>query len=222
MIQHVHVRDDHAGVLFPEMELATRFCGEFPNGVELGAAAHNPFYLPGSVNVAPFSDAPSHPDYEDFTLYRDEQIRLCGSYAMIDIPGSATRLGVPDGSQYYILSSHVVEHVPNLIAAFEHWNQKLVLGGVVFMIFPKRDAFAPDRDKPITPLDHFVSDYLNHAKVSTHPGGRRSHYHVFDLQSMIKLIDWCNWTKITSWRFEETEKTDSKVGNGHTVVARKV
>lgn len=40
--------------LFPTMCLATRYC--VGQDIELGAAAHNPFDLPGSVHVAPRDD----------------------------------------------------------------------------------------------------------------------------------------------------------------------
>jgi hypothetical protein len=53
----------------PDMPLAHQFCSGM--GIELGAAAHNSFNLPGSINVAPFSDDPSHTDYKDFRLYQD-------------------------------------------------------------------------------------------------------------------------------------------------------
>jgi hypothetical protein len=48
----------------------------------------------------------------------------------------------------------------------------------------------------------------------------RGHYHVFTLGSMIELIHWCNLYVNLSWRIEALEETDSKVGNGHTVVCR--
>ena len=50
--------------------------------------------------------------------------------------------------------------------------------------------------------------------------GRGGHYHVFTLESMIELITWCNDNLDLNWRVLRTEETDSKVGNGHTLVCQ--
>lgn len=204
------------------MALAQQYCTGV--GVELGAAAHNPFDLPGSINVAPFSDDPTHVDYNDFLLYQQAQVGLCGHYAKVDLVGEAHAMTLGDTSQDYVISSHVVEHLPDLISAFLEWNRILRPGGIIFMVFPKRDAAELDRGRPITPLQHFIDDYTSKQTIWTHPieGGHgiRGHYHVFTLDSMVELIGWCNQNLKLSWRIEAVEETDSKVGNGHTVVCR--
>jgi SAM-dependent methyltransferase len=194
-------------------------------GIELGAAAHNPFNLPESINVSPYSDDASDPEYEDYVTYKKHQIENCGRYAEIDLAGEASRLPVPAGSQAYVVSSHVVEHMPDLIGAFLEWNRVLREGGVVFMIFPKRDAAGLDAVRGLTPLEHFVEDFVFQRTPETHPFDgieprRRGHYHVFDLKSMLDLIDWCNCRLGLNWEILEVEQTDTKVGNGHTIVAR--
>jgi SAM-dependent methyltransferase len=205
-----------------DMELAHLYCKG--NGVELGAAAHNPFNLPGSINVAPFSDQVDHVDYRDFMLYRGEQVKLCGHYAKIDLVGEAHAVPVDDASQNYVISSHVVEHLPDLISAFEDWNRILKPGGIIFMIFPKRDVLPSDAARPVTPLSHFIEDYALRRTVATHnsDAGIRGHYHVFTLGSMLELIYWCNSNINLNWKVEAVEETDSKWGNGHTVVCRYV
>jgi SAM-dependent methyltransferase len=203
------------------MELATRYCQG--SGIELGAAAHNPFDLPNSINVAPFSDDPSHVDYNDFLIYREEQVKNCGYYAVVDLVGEADAIPITDGSQDYVISSHVIEHLPNLISAFLEWNRVLVPGGIIFMIFPKRDAAPQDLERPVTPLDHFIEDYSLKRTIWTHEMEEdriRGHYHVFTLSSMLELIQWCNQNLNLSWKVEAAEETDSKIGNGHTVVCR--
>lgn len=204
------------------MKLAHRYCTG--SGIELGAAAHNPFDLPNSINVAPFSDDPSHVDYNDFMLYRQEQVRFCGHYVKVDLVGEADAIPVDDHSQDYVISSHVVEHLPNLVTAFLEWNRILRPGGVIFMIFPKRDALAKDVDRPITPLSHYIDDYNQKRTIWTHAvdagHGIRGHYHVFTLNSMLELIQWANQNLNLGWKLEAVEETDSKVGNGHTVVCR--
>lgn len=208
---------------FAPMRLARRYCRGM--GIELGASASNPFNLPGARNCAPYSADPSDPDHGDFEIYREEQVRLGGAWAPVDLVGEADAIPVPDGSQDYVLSSHVVEHVPDLISAFLEWNRVLRPGGIVFMIFPKRDALPLDASRPVTPLEEFIEDYRTRQTLHTHPippGERvRGHYHVFTLESMLALIDWCNRELGLSWEVLCTEQTDSKVGNGHTAVCRR-
>ena len=49
----------------------------------------------------------------------------------------------------------------------------------------------------------------------------REHYQVFSLQSMLRVINHLNNSGLGSWYIECVEETDSKVGNGHTIVLRK-
>lgn len=39
----------------------------------------------------------------------------------------------------FIFSSHCLEHLPNPVAALEHWRTKLVDGGVLFLYLPHPD-----------------------------------------------------------------------------------
>jgi ubiquinone/menaquinone biosynthesis C-methylase UbiE len=202
-----------------DMPLAHQYC--IGNGLELGAAAHNPFNLAGVLNVAPYSDDPDHYHYKNFQFYKQAQEELCGHYAQVDISGVADDIPVSDNSQDYIVNSHMIEHVTDVIGAFLEWNRVLKPGGVIFMIFPKRDALSTDVSRPITTVDEFVAIYRKRTSLSQqqreHDTG---HKHVFSLQSMIDLINWCNENLSLSWVIEATEETDSKTINGHTVVAR--
>jgi SAM-dependent methyltransferase len=207
------------------MPLATKYCKG--TGVEWGAAAHNPFGLAGSINVAPFSDDPNDPNRKDFEQYKKGQVELCGCYAEVDIAAEATAVPLPDQSQDYVISSHVVEHLPNLIGGFVEANRLLRPGGIFFIIFPKRDALPSDVGRPITPLSHFIEDFETHATVDNHKPWdaqetpARAHYHVFTLQSMIELVEYCISAGILDWKIVAKEETDSKVGNGHTLVCQK-
>jgi SAM-dependent methyltransferase len=206
----------------PPMLLAYRYCRG--QGIELGAAAYNPFHLKHCRNVAPYSDDPESSAFKDYELYKQHQIEVIGHYTPVDLPGDAINIPVEDNSLDYVLSSHVVEHLPDPIRAFLEWNRVLKSGGVVFMIFPKREALANDAKRPITPLAEFIDDYHKQSTIETHPiapGDRvGGHYHVFTLESMLELIAWCNDHLNLGWVVVETEATDSKIGNGHTVVCR--
>jgi SAM-dependent methyltransferase len=206
--------------VFPDMRLAHVYCTGV--GVELGAAAHNPFNLSGCKNVAPHAPHLDHAHRRSFELFRDLQLEMCDAYALIDMVGVADALPVPDASQDYVLSSHVVEHLPNVIGAFLEWKRILRPGGKVFMIVPKRSEC--DRGRPFTTLEHLVDDHEHGYDAETHPlpEGQDSesfHYHVFSLWSLMRLIEHCNHAFDLGWEIVAAQQTDSKVGNGHTIVA---
>lgn len=210
-------------MVFPEMALAHRWCrGE---GIEIGAAAHNPFGLPGARNLAPVSDDPSHPDHADFLLYRQSQVSMCGAYAAVDLVGTANSIPLPDDSLDYVISSHALEHLTDVIGAWLEWNRVLKPGGIAFMIVPQRDALELDVGRPLTPLEHFVEDHEVGHDETTHPippgyDATNAHYHVFDPWTLVRLVDLANRQYRLGWSIVAVEETDSKVGNGHTLVAQ--
>src|SRR5712692_8119196 len=82
-------------------------------GLEIGAAAHNPFGL-NTRNVAPL---------DDYGFYASSQSDFGLLPSPVHIWATADAIPVPDDSEDFVLSSHVVEHLPNLIAAFVEWNR---------------------------------------------------------------------------------------------------
>ena len=60
--------------------------------------------------------------------------------AAVDIWAPGDNIPVPDRSEDFVISSHLVEHLPNLIAAFIEWNRILRDGGYVFMIVPLKGS----------------------------------------------------------------------------------
>jgi SAM-dependent methyltransferase len=209
-IRTTKVEGKHRGVKFREYKLAHQWCkGE---GLELGAGAHNPFNLPGSLNVAPGDDP----------VFRQAEIDLCGMYAEIDIVAEGHDIPVDDNSQDYIISSHVVEHFPNPLRAFVEWNRILKPGGIVFMIVPKRNADPYDAKQPISTVASIATAYEQGYTVDDCPLDvvRRGHYFIYTLDSMLNVIKWANYHLELGWEVVATEASDSKVGNGFTVVAR--
>ncbi len=206
--------------VFPEMRLAHQYCRG--QGLELGAAAHNPFNLSGCKNVAPHASHLEHAHRRSFELFRNLQLEMCNAYALIDMVGVAAKLPVPDASQDYVLSSHVVEHLPDVVGAFLEWKRVLRPGGTVFMIVPKRHVC--DQGRPLTSIDHFAVDHRYGYDAQTHPlpvgqDSESFHYHVFSLWSLMRLVEHCNLAFALGWEIVAAQHTDSKVGNGHTLVA---
>jgi SAM-dependent methyltransferase len=190
---------------FKESELAHRYCQG--QGVEIGAAAHNPFGLENCLKVGVLDD-------EEF--YRKNQIDMCGEYYDIDVIAQADKLPFEDNSKDYIVSSHVVEHLQDLIGTFLEWKRVIKNQGIVFMIFPKRDALPADIGRPLSSIaDFIVANSINHTELIT-----TEHIWVFDLEVMKSLIEYCNNYYFLNWTVLESEETDDKAGNGHCIVCR--
>lgn len=194
---------------FKPSELAKKYC--VGKGIELGAAAHNPFDLPECINVAP---------RENEEFYKKAQIDMCGEFRDIDIHADAEKLPFDDDSLDYIISSHVVEHIPDLIGAFLEWRRVLKPGGIVFMIFPKKDALPSDVGRPLSTIDNFIFAHIEPLTRAINERRTDNHIWVFSLQSMIDLINHCNHAYGLGWEIIEAQETDDKVGNGHTIVCR--
>jgi len=182
-------------------------------GLEIGAAAHNPFGL-RTRNVA-LSEANEF--YAE--LSRGEIIVP----AAVDIWASGDDIPVTDRSEDFIISSHLVEHLPNLIAAFIEWNRILRDGGYVFMIVPLKGALQADNSRELTPLAHFVDDYNQKITLDTHPtdgvpGERAGHYHTFTPDSLLEVVHFMHQKRLCAWTLVAREDIDTKVGNGFTLV----
>jgi SAM-dependent methyltransferase len=143
--------------------------------------------------------------------------------AAVDIWAPGDNIPVPDRSEDFIISSHLVEHLPNLIEAFVEWNRILRDGGYVFMIVPLKGALAADKSRELTPLSHFVEDYQQKITLDTHPtdgvpGERAGHYHTFTPDSLLEVVHFMRQQGLCAWTLVAREDVDTKVGNGFTLV----
>lgn len=204
------------------MNLAFNYCQGF--GAEFGPGSQNPFCLSNCLKIAP-SDGIRYiyeNDLIDWRHYSDEQNKISNSIEDIDLVGDMQNIPLSDNSLDYVISSHVIEHEPNPIKAFLCISSKIKSNGVAFFIFPKRNQVDIDAVRPLTSLDEFIDFYRRDINPLSAQGSHRTHYCVYSLQSFIKLINWCNCNVGLGWQIEAIEETDSKVGNGHTVVVRKI
>jgi len=191
---------------FKESELAHKYCKG--KGIELGPSSHNSFGLEDCLMISP----------EEKLEFWNQSQRLMGEEpTVIDLFGNAENIPIEDSSIDYVLSSHVIEHVPNPIKAFIEWDRSLKKDGVIFMIFPKRDADPKDKDKPVSILESFIEQYKHPLPLTDD----YCHIWIFTLQLMIDIIEWCNIQKLIDWEIIEKHETDDKVGNGHTIVCMK-
>ena len=138
-----------ASRVFNEHALAHEFLDGLI-GIEIGAATHNPFGLL-TRNVA----IPE--GYEFYTEHQRTEMGI--EPPPIHIWASADNLPLPNQSEDFVLTSHVVEHLPNLIDAFVEWDRVVRDGGYLFMIVPLKGALAEDGLRELTSLQHFLDDH---------------------------------------------------------------
>jgi 2-polyprenyl-3-methyl-5-hydroxy-6-metoxy-1,4-benzoquinol methylase/glycosyltransferase involved in cell wall biosynthesis len=182
-------------------------------GLEIGAASHNPFGL-RTRNVA-------LPEANEF--YAEHSRGEIIVPAAVDIWAAADNIPVPDRSEDFIVSSHLVEHLPNPIGAFVEWDRILRDGGYVFMIVPLKGALPADKSRELTPLSHFVEDHNQKMTLDTHPtdgvpGERAGHYHTFTPDSLLEVVHFMRQKGLCAWALVAQEDIDTKVGNGFTLV----
>ena len=119
-------------VIFPEHRLAHEPLDGL-TGLEIGAACYNPFGL-NTRNVATQREQSSTPRSRTRWGRSGPRRHL----------GLGDRIPVPDRSEDFVLWSHVLEHLPNLIGAFLEWDRIVSDGGHVFMIVPLKGALPQD------------------------------------------------------------------------------
>jgi SAM-dependent methyltransferase len=201
-------------IVFPEHRLAHELLDGL-RGVEIGAAAYNPFGL-HTRNVA---------TREGYEFYTEEQRAMGVEPARVDLWGWADAIPVPDRSEDFVLSSHVIEHLPDLIGAFLEWDRIVKDGGFAYIIAPLKGALPQDAARELTTLEHFVEDHRRRHTLDTHPldgvpGGRMGHYHTFTPDTVTDVVDWMRDNGLCAWSLLAREDVDSKVGNGFTLVFR--
>lgn len=182
------------------------------DGVEIGAL-HSPLDLTGlSISRLRYVDritvAEARQTYPELAGHALVQVDV--------IDDGETLSSFSDASLDFIIGNHLIEHASNLFGTLNNWLRKLRAGGVIFMAIPdKRYTF--DADRPLTPLNHIIEDYLatpderrqrdqEHyhewvAAVEKTPADQRSqrarqlmeagysiHYHTFVLKSFLQLL----------------------------------
>jgi SAM-dependent methyltransferase len=170
-------------------------------GIEVGASAHNPFGL-DTVNV----------DITDDGGGQVEQMHMCGEIRKVDIIAPGDDLPFEDESQDFVVSSHVLEHFPDPIAALLEWYRVTRPGGVIYMIVPHKERTF-DRDRERTTLEHLVADHKQGAVTDN----TWDHQHVWVTQDVVELVEWMADEMAISWHLGEVQDVDDKVGNGFAI-----
>lgn len=183
---------------------AHRLC--IGSGLEIGAAAHNPFGL-DTLNV----------DYtREETEYSNTQFEMCGRVARVDVVSPGDDLPFPDKSLDFVVSSHVLEHFADPIGALLEWDRVVRHGGVIYFIVPNKDRTF-DRGRESTPLEWLIESHeLGHALDDTW-----KEHHPWTAPDIIEMLEWIGEHEDVDWTLVEFLPRDDKVGNGMAFCLRK-
>jgi len=164
-------------------------------GVEIGGAAHNAFHL-DTLNVDRTRDMD--------TVYKREELECAGVAMAVDVVAEGDDLPFPDEAFDFVLASHVLEHIPDPIAALKEWAR--VSRRYIVLVVPHRDRTF-DRDRPVTPVDELLR---------RHEHGLRSdedrHWTVWTCETFLELCERLGVEVL------EHQDPDDKQGNGFAVV----
>ena len=188
-----------------ESALAHRFLDGL-HGIEIGGSACNPFNIPNCRNV----------DYTDDTdtIYKREERRLAGTTLPVDVVARGDVLPFADGSLDYVLSSHVLEHFIDPLAALIEWQRVLRPGGILFAIVPHRDRTF-DRDRPRTSLRELIDRHAGRITLPAEVDEYEEHHSVWITDDVMSAVEYLGFGILA------VDDVDDKVGNGFTIVCEK-
>lgn len=140
-------------------EVADRYISG--QGIEIGALVH-PLHVPEAARVR-------YVDRMDALALREQYPEMAEA-RMVDvdcIDNGETLATFTDGSEDFVISNHVIEHMEDPLGAMENWLRVLKPGGVLYCALPdKRKTF--DVRRPLTTLDHLLRDRLESPTASRH------------------------------------------------------
>jgi SAM-dependent methyltransferase len=164
-------------------------------GIEIGAAAHNDFGI-DALNVDRYAEMD--------TVYKDAERDLWGRAKPVDIVAPGHDLPLDDDSFDFVFASHVIEHIPDPIAALEEWRR--VARKYVVLVVPHRDRTF-DRDRPLTPLSELIE---RHESGFTSDEDR--HWTVWTCETFLELCEHLGFEVL------EARDPDVKTGNGFALI----
>ncbi len=187
-------------IKFLESKLAHKYLDGL-QGLEIGGSIHNPFGL-DTKNV----------DYTaEENQYKKLEKKFTGQSLKVDIVAPGDNIPLPDGSQDFVLSAHVIEHFPDPIKALKEWYRLIRKGGYIFTIVPHKERTF-DKGRERTKLQELIDCYEGRIARNPNPD---DHYSVWITEDMVEIV------KYLGWNIVEVQNVDDKVGNGFTIVIQK-
>ncbi len=142
------------------LTLGTMFGGK--KGIELGGPSRI-FTSHGPVPVYPRTKSITFVDFRKDNLWSQKKDSL-----LEEMSGkSSWEFTYSDGvlldefssnSADFVISSHVLEHIANPIKALKRWYDILKPGGVMLIVAPDK-RFTFDHRRPLTSIQHMLSDF---------------------------------------------------------------
>jgi len=168
-------------------------------GLEVGGALHNAFGL-DTVNVDLYPQLDTVYKQAERDLSRTKEVML------VDICAPGDKIPVADKSFDFVISSHVIEHFFDPIAALKEWAR--IARRYIYCIVPQPDALDSDKGKLITPLDTL---FARHRGEIPNPGTDEHHtrWTCDTFKEMCAALGFF----VSHW-----QDHDDKVGNGFCVV----
>lgn len=180
---------------FPDSRLAHHLL-DGKQGIEIGAAHHNPFHIPGCLFVDKWMDSE----------YKKKEIELSGKCQEIHVLAEGNTLPFRNDSLDYILTSHVLEHFYDPIGALKEWYRVVKNGGLIFTIFPHKERTF-DSPRKRTTLAELLERHDSGIREASD-----AHHTVWVTQDAIELVTHLGW------KINTVMDHDDKVGNGFTFV----
>lgn len=123
------------------------------SGLEV-AGLHNPWPVPRGTQVIQL-------DLFDTVELRKQYPEMCHKpFVDVQVLGDAQTLAcIPSSTMDFVLSSHVIEHVPGVIEALTHWMRVLKTGKHLLMAVPLSHNQI-DKDRVPTTVEHILNEWL--------------------------------------------------------------
>jgi len=131
--------------------MAKKFCRG--SGLEIGCL-HTRLNVDANVRIVDFQDTETlRKNYKD-----DPNVNIDDIWP-VDIVTNAWDLSkVSDNSVDFVMSSHVLEHLPNPGTAIKEWLRVVKPGGIVFFIVPDM-RYTFDSKRKLTPVSMLIEKY---------------------------------------------------------------
>lgn len=91
-------------------------------------------------------------------FYVDRFHEYAGARCLADYYGDAANLPFRNSSLDYVVTSHVLEHTADPVAALAEWYRVLRPGGIIYLVVPDR-RFTWDHERPLTSVEHMLEDF---------------------------------------------------------------
>lgn len=91
--------------------------------------------------------------------YMDVTPDFAGREGRVDFLADGQALPLADNALDYLCSSHVLEHLPNPLAALIEWHRVLRPGGLLYLVVPDK-RFTFDAPRALTAPEHLLRDFL--------------------------------------------------------------